>query len=406
MARTVCKFGGTSVSDVAQVQRAAARVAAAFRAGDEVAVVVSAMAGTTDQLDRWTREIGSMMDAREYDTVVAAGEQITAGLMALALQAEGLVARSWLGWQLPLETDNAHARARIRRVDAGEIDARLRRREIAVVAGFQGVAPTGRITTLGRGGSDTSAVAVAAALNADRCDIYTDVEGVFTADPRIVPGARRIERIAYEEMVELASLGARVLETRAVELAMRNGVSVQVRSSFHDTPGTLLVDEDEIMEQDVVTGVTYSRDEAKLTLTGVRDKPGVSAAIFGPLAEEGVNVDMIVQSGSHGGERINYTFTVVQRDMDRAVRAIKDAQAAIGFDSIVADANVAKVSIVGLGMRTRPGVAQTMFATLAERNINLQVISTSELKVSVLIDEAATEDAVRALHAAYGLDST
>ena len=338
MARTVCKFGGTSVSDVAQVQRAAARVAAAFRAGDEVAVVVSAMAGTTDQLDRWTREIGSMMDAREYDTVVAAGEQITAGLMALALQAEGLVARSWLGWQLPLETDNAHARARIRRVDAGEIDARLRRREIAVVAGFQGVAPTGRITTLGRGGSDTSAVAVAAALNADRCDIYTDVEGVFTADPRIVPGARRIERIAYEEMVELASLGARVLETRAVELAMRNGVSVQVRSSFHDTPGTLLVDEDEIMEQDVVTGVTYSRDEAKLTLTGVRDKPGVSAAIFGPLAEEGVNVDMIVQSGSHGGERINYTFTVVQRDMDRAVQCDRECTATtIGFDSIVAD---------------------------------------------------------------------
>ncbi len=405
MARIVFKFGGTSVSDVAHVRRVAARVAKAFQAGDEAAVVVSAMAGTTDQLDHWTREIGGMMDAREYDTVVAAGEQITAGLMALALQSEGLVARSWLGWQLPIETDDAHARARIRHIHAAEIEDRLARREIPVLAGFQGIASTGRITTLGRGGSDTSAVAIAAALNADRCDIYTDVEGVFTADPRIVPSARRIERIAYEEMVELASLGARVLETRAVEMAMRNGVSVQVRSSFHDTPGTLLVDEDEIMEQDVVTGVTYSRDEAKLTLTGVHDKPGVSASIFGPLASKGVNVDMIVQSGSHGGERINYTFTVVQRDMERAVRAIEDARNEIGFDSIVADANVAKVSIVGLGMRTRPGVAQTMFATLAERGINLQVISTSELKISVLIDETATEEAVRALHAAYGLDS-
>ncbi len=405
MARTVLKFGGTSVSDVAHVQRAADRAARAFRAGDEIAVVVSAMAGTTNRLDEWTREIGTLVDAREYDTVVAAGEQITAGLMALALQAKGLTARSWLGWQLPIETDDAHARARIRRIHPTAIEERLARREVPVLAGFQGIAPTGRITTLGRGGSDTSAVAIAAALRADRCEIYTDVEGVFTADPRLVPDARRIERIAYEEMVELAALGARVLETRAVELAMHHGVSVEVRSSFSHAPGTLLVDEDEIMEQDAVTGVTYSRDEAKLTLTGVHDKPGVSAAIFGPLAAEGVNVDMIVQSGSHAGETINYTFTVVERDMERAVRAIRAAREAIGFEAIVADANVAKVSIVGLGMRTRPGVAQTMFATLAERHINLQVISTSELKVSVLIDETATEEAVRALHAAYGLDS-
>ncbi len=405
MARIVCKFGGTSVSDVAHVRRAAERVRDAFEAGDEVAVVVSAMAGTTNRLDEWSREIGSMMDAREYDTVVAAGEQITAGLMALALQGLGIVSRSWLGWQLPLRTDDAHARARILGIETGEIEARLSRREVPVLAGFQGIGPDERITTLGRGGSDTSAVALATALRAERCDIYTDVDGVYTADPGLVPGARKVGRIAYEEMVELASLGARVLEPRAVAMAMRGGVDVQVRSSFSDTAGTLLVDEGAIMEQNVVTGVTYNRDEAKLTLVGIADVPGISARIFGPLSEKGVNVDMIVQSGSEQGKRINYTFTVVQADVERAVQTIEAAKESIGFERVVAEPDVAKVSIVGLGMRTRPGVAQTMFATLAEENINIQVISTSEIKISVLIEESRTENAVRSLHAAYGLDS-
>lgn len=405
MARLVCKFGGTSVSDVAHVRRAAARVREAADRGDEVAVVVSAMAGTTNQLDRWSREIGAMMDAREYDTVVAAGEQVTSGLMALALQAEGLVARSWLGWQLPLKTDGAHARARILGIETGELEVRLGRGEVPVVAGFQGLGPDGRITTLGRGGSDTSAVALAAALRADRCDIYTDVDGVYTADPNLVPEARKVGHVAYEEMVELASLGTRVLETRAVVMAMDAGVSVQVRSSFSEEDGTLLVDEDEIMEKNVVTGVTYSRDEAKLTLVGVADEPGVSARIFGPLSDEGVNVDMIVQSGSEHGERINYTFTVVQADMDRAVKAVEAVRESIGFERVTADPDVAKVSIVGLGMRTRPGVAQKMFSTLAGEGINIEVISTSEIKISVLIEESRTEQAVRALHAAYGLDS-
>ena len=399
------KFGGTSVADVERIQNVARRVKREVESGNQVAVVVSAMAGVTNQLVAWVNQISPLHDAREYDTVVATGEQVTTGLLALALQELGLSARSWLGWQIPIETDDMHGRARIRRIDTVEMIKRLEQGQVCVVAGFQGLGPDNRITTLGRGGSDTSAVALAAALNADRCDIYTDVDGVYTCDPRIVAKARKLAKITYEEMLEMASLGAKVLQTRSVEMAMNHRVRVQVLSSFADLPGTLVVDEDEIVEKEVVSGIAYSRDEAKITLIKVADKPGIAAAIFGPLAKASINVDMIVQNVSEDGRTTDLTFTVTKTDLDRAVKALQDVRAQIGFEKIVPDPNVVKVSVIGVGMRSHAGVALTMFTTLAEKGINIEVISTSEIKISVLIDEQYLELALRALHTAYGLDA-
>ena len=403
MALIVHKYGGTSLADLDRVNAVADRVKAVFDAGDEIAVVVSAMAGTTDQLVSWVRAAAPLHDAREYDTVAAAGEQITAGLLALALQSRGVTARSWLGWQIPIRTDGGHGRARIEGIETEELHKRLGRREVPVVAGFQGLGPLGRITTLGRGGTDTSAVALAAALGADRCDIFTDVEGVFTADPRIVATARKLTKITYEEMLELASLGAKVLQIRAVEMAMKHQVPLQVASSFTDTPGTFVVDEDDIVEQERVSGIAYSRDEAKITVMGVADRPGVAASIFGPLADGNVNVDMIVQNISADGTT-DLTFTVTEADLDRSIAILEETRSAVAYDRLVADQGVVKVSVIGVGMRSHAGVAQTMFAALAEKGINIQVISTSEIKISVLVSEDYTELAVRALHAAYGLD--
>ena len=403
MALIVHKYGGTSLADLDRINAVADRVKAAFDAGDEIAVVVSAMAGTTDQLVSWVRAAAPLHDAREYDTVAAAGEQITAGLLALALQSRGVTARSWLGWQIPIHTDGGHGRARIEGIETEELHRRIERREVPVVAGFQGLGPLGRITTLGRGGTDTSAVALAAALGADRCDIFTDVEGVFTADPRIVATARKLTKITYEEMLELASLGAKVLQIRAVEMAMKHQVPLQVASSFTDTPGTFVVDEDDIVEQERVSGIAYSRDEAKITVMGVADRPGVAASIFGPLADGNVNVDMIVQNISADGTT-DLTFTVTEADLDRSIAILEEARSVVAYDRLVADQGVVKVSVIGVGMRSHAGVAQTMFAALAEKGINIQVISTSEIKISVLVSEDYTELAVRALHAAYGLD--
>jgi len=404
MARIVQKFGGTSVADVERIKSAARRVKREVDGGNQTVVVVSAMAGHTNRLVEWTRQISRLHDAREYDVVVASGEQVTAGLMALALQDLGIDARSWLGWQIPLNTDGVHGKARIAGIETAEIARRLGEGQVAVVAGFQGIGPRGRITTLGRGGSDTSAVAMAAALNADRCDIFTDVDGVYTSDPRIVAKARKLDRITYEEMLEMASQGARVLQTRSVEMAMNYRVRLQVLSSFTDTPGTLVVDEDEIVEHRVVSGIAYSRDEAKITVQRVADRPGVAAAIFGPLAEHAINVDMIVQNVSEDGNTTDLTFTVGQSDLDRAVAVLEAQKKAIGFAALKPDANVVKISVIGVGMRSNPGVAQMMFKTLAERGINIQVISTSEIKVAVLIAAEYTELALRALHTAYGLD--
>ena len=403
MALIVHKYGGTSLADLDRINAVADRVKAAFDAGDEIAVVVSAMAGTTDQLVSWVRAAAPLHDAREYDTVAAAGEQITAGLLALALQSRGVTARSWLGWQIPIHTDGGHGRARIEGIETDELHKRLGRREVPVVAGFQGLGPLGRITTLGRGGTDTSAVALAAALGADRCDIFTDVEGVFTADPRVVATARKLTKITYEEMLELASLGAKVLQIRAVEMAMKHQVPLQVASSFADTPGTFVVDEDDIVEQERVSGIAYSRDEAKITVMGVADRPGVAAAIFGPLADGNVNVDMIVQNISADGTT-DLTFTVAEADLDRSIAILEETRSAVAYERLVADQGVVKVSVIGVGMRSHAGVAQTMFAALAGKGINIQVISTSEIKISVLVSEDYTELAVRALHAAYGLD--
>tara|TARA_R110002167_G_scaffold118029_2_gene294288 strand:- start:1360 stop:2580 length:1221 start_codon:yes stop_codon:yes gene_type:complete len=405
MARIVMKFGGTSVGDVDRIRSAAARVAAEHRSGNEVAVVVSAMSGTTNQLVEWTREISPLHDAREYDVVVSTGEQITVGLMALALQTLGISARSWLGWQLPVQTDSRHGSARIQGIECAEVIRRFGEGQVAVVPGFQGVGDDNRVTTLGRGGSDTSAVALAAALQADRCDIYTDVDGVFTADPRIVSAARKIDRITYEEMLELASQGAKVLQTRSVELAMNHRVRVQVRSSFNETPGTLVVDEDEIVEHAVVSGIAYASDEAKVTLLNVDDRPGVAAAVFGPLAQAGVNVDMIVQSASPDGSRTDMTFTVSRGDLQRVEAILNEAQKSIGFKALLANPEVVKVSVIGVGMRSHTGVAQRMFQALAEKGINIHAISTSEIKISVLIASDYTELAVRTLHSAYGLDA-
>jgi aspartate kinase len=405
MARIVLKFGGTSVRDIDRIKSVALRVKREVDAGHEIAVVVSAMAGVTNQLVDWVGQISRLHDAREYDAVVASGEQVTAGLVALALQDIGVNARSWLGWQIPLHTDGVHGKARIAAIPTAEIERRFAEGQVAVVAGFQGIGPDQRITTLGRGGSDTSAVALAAALKADRCDIFTDVDGVYTADPRIVTKARKLDRITYEEMLEMASQGAKVLQTRSVEMAMNHSVRVQVLSSFVDAPGTLVVDEDEIVEQQVVSGIAYSRDEAKVTLLRVADRPGVAASIFGPLADHSINVDMIVQNVSEDGRATDLTFTVAKSDLERALAVLEQSRESLGFDQLKPDSNVVKISVIGVGMRSHAGVAKQMFQTLADKGINIQVISTSEIKVSVLIAEEYTELALRALHTAYGLDA-
>ena len=404
MARIVMKFGGTSVADLDRIRVVAGKVKQAVESGDQVAVVVSAMSGATNQLVGWCQALSPLHDAREYDAVVATGEQVTTGLLAIALQNEGVDARSWQGWQIPIRTDDAHGKARIAAIEGDELVRRMAAGQIPVVAGFQGVGPNGRVTTLGRGGSDTSAVALAAAIRADRCDIYTDVNGVYTTDPRIVPRARKLDRISYEEMLELASVGAKVLQTRSVELAMNERVRVQVLSSFDDTPGTLVVDEDEIVEREIVAGIAYSRDEAKITVRQVPDRPGIAAALFGALAAQSINVDMIVQNISAEGTT-DMTFTVGAADLPRARATLADIQPQLGYAEIVADPDVAKLSVVGVGMRSHAGVANTMFQALADKAINIQVISTSEIKISVLIASEYTELAVRALHTAYGLDA-
>ncbi len=405
MARIVQKFGGTSVADVDCIKAAAERIKAMVEGGNEVAVVVSAMAGVTNQLVDWTVAVAPLHDAREYDTVVATGEQVACGLMALALQHIGVDARSWLGWQIPFRTDAVHGKARIEGIDDAELRRRMAAGQVPVVAGFQGLGPDNRVTTLGRGGSDLTAVALAAVLEADRCDIFTDVDGIYTSDPRIVAKARKLDRITYEEMLEMASLGARILQTRSVQMAMNHGVRVQVLSPNSGTPGTLLVDEDEIVEKEVVSSIAYSKDEAKITLIKVADRPGVAAAIFGPLSDANVNVDMIVQNVSEDGRATDLTFTVSESDYQGALKVLEANRDGLGYERVVGDPAVAKVSVIGVGMRSHAGVAQRMFTALAEKGINIQVISTSEIKVSVLIAEEYTELALRALHTAYGLDA-
>jgi aspartate kinase len=417
MARLVMKFGGTSVADIDRIRNVARHVKREVDAGHEVAVVVSAMSGTTDRLVAWCREAAPLHDAREYDAVVASGEQVTAGLLALVLEGIGVNARSWLGWQLPILTSNAHASARILDVNGAELIKRFKeRKEVAVIAGFQGVhKETGRITTLGRGGSDTSAVAIAAAIRADRCDIYTDVDGVYTTDPRVVPRAQRLDKIAYEEMLELASLGAKVMQVRSVELGMVHNVRIFVRSSFDrpedidphkNPPGTLICEEDEIVEQQTVTGIAFSRDEAQISVRQVQDKPGVAAAIFVPLSEANINVDMIVQNVSADGKTTDLTFTVPAADYQRSLDTIAKAKEAIGYARLDGATDVAKISVIGIGMRSHAGVAAQAFSALAERSINIRAITTSEIKFSLLIDAAFTELAVRTLHSLYGLDKT
>lgn len=406
MARIVMKFGGTSMAGTERIRRVAQIVKAQAEQGDEVAVVVSAMAGDTDRLVNFCREANALYDPAEYDVVVASGEQVTSGLLAITLQALGCKARSWLGWQLPIHTDDAHAKARIGSIDSDALLESMGRGEIAVIPGFQGLTDDNRITTLGRGGSDTSAVAIAAAVKADRCDIYTDVDGVYTCDPRIVTKARKLDKITYEEMLEMASLGAKVLQTRSVELAMNHRVRVRVLSSFENLPGTLVVDEDEIVEKQIVSGIAYSRDEAKITLLHVPDRPGIAASIFGPLAESSINVDMIVQNVSEDGKTTDLTFTVGKADLQRALAALESVKEKIAYARLVPDPGVVKVSVIGVGMRSHAGVALTMFKCLAEKGINIEVISTSEIKISVLIDEQYLELALRALHSAYGLDAS
>jgi aspartate kinase len=417
MARIVMKFGGTSVADLDRIRNVSRHVKREVEAGHEVAVVVSAMAGRTNELVSWTREASPLHDAREYDAVVAAGEQVTSGLLAITLQAMGVNARSWQGWQIPIRTDNAHGAARILEIDGSELIRRFGEGQVAVVSGFQGIGPDNRVATLGRGGSDTSAVALAAAVKADRCDIYTDVDGVYTTDPRIVPSARRLKKIAFEEMLELASLGAKVLQVRSVELAMVHKVRTFVRSSFsepdapgmgdfNNPPGTLICDEDEIVEQEVVTGIAYAKDEAQISLRRLADRPGVSAAIFGPLSEAHVNVDMIVQNISEDGSSTDMTFTVPSGDMEKSMSVLEDAREAIGFDVIQSESGLVKVSVIGIGMRSHAGVAATAFKALAEKGINIKAITTSEIKISILIDGPYAELAVRTLHSVYGLDKT
>jgi aspartate kinase len=414
MSRLVMKFGGTSVADLERIRRVGRLVAAEVAAGHRVAVVVSAMAGKTNELVAWTDAAGPAAEGLpasddEYDVVVASGEQVTAGLLAMTLRNMGLPARSWMGWQVPIVADDAHGRSRIDDVPPEKLSAALDSGEVAVIAGFQGVTTSGRIATLGRGGSDTSAVAIAAAVRAERCDIYTDVDGVYTTDPRIESRARKLSRISYEEMLEMASLGAKVLQTRSVELAMAQKVPVRVLSSFVEPgeapgQGTIVCDEEEIMEKRIVSGVAYSRDEAKISLFGLPDHPGVSSIIFGALADANVNVDMIVQSHARIADTANMEFTVGKRDASRAVEIVRSLKDKVGFEDVKVNEDVAKVSVIGVGMRSHAGVAKTMFGALAEKGVNIQVISTSEIKISVLIDAAYTELAVRALHAAYGLD--
>ncbi len=417
MARIVMKFGGTSMAGIERIRNVAGRVKSEVDAGNQVAVVVSAMAGETDRLVGYCREASPLADPREYDVVVAAGEQITSGLLAITLQAMGCPARSWLGWQLPIRTSDAHASARIEDIDTTALDKALATGEVAVIPGFQGMGPGERVATLGRGGSDTSAVAVAAAMRADRCDIYTDVDGVYTTDPRIVPRARKLKYVTYEEMLELASVGAKVLQTRSVGLAMKENVRVRVLSSFDnpasgDNSGTLIVGEDEIalinkdskMESQLITGVAYDKNEAKITLTSVPDKPGVVSAIFGPLAEANINVDMIIQNIAHAAGTTDVTFTVPGAELARSLDVLGKLKDSLGYVGLTHDSNVCKVSVVGVGMRSHAGVAATMFKALAERGINILAISTSEIKTSVLINSDFTELAVRVLHTAYGLD--
>ncbi len=410
--RLVMKFGGTSVADLERIRNAAAKVRREVDAGHAVVVVVSAMAGRTNELVQWVRQASTpsgsnasgLFDAREYDAVVASGEQITSGLMALCLQEMGVPARSWQGWQIPVLTTGAHGAARITEIGTELIEQKFEEGLHAVVSGFQGIGPDGRISTLGRGGSDTSAVAMAAALGAERCDIYTDVDGVYTTDPRIERRATRIDRIAYEEMLELASLGAKVLQTRSVELAMRYKVRLRVLSSFEDGPGTLVCDEEDIVEQNVVSGIAYSRDEAKVTLVKVDDRPGVAASIFGPLADDGINVDMIVQNIGADG-MTDMTFSLSADQIARARATLETAQKTIGYQTLIVDEDVAKVSVVGIGMRSHAGVAKRMFSALADEGVNIKVITTSEIKVSVLIDRRYVELAVQALHAAFDLEA-
>ncbi len=415
------KFGGTSMAGTERIRRVASIVRKQAAAGNEVAVVVSAMAGETDRLVNICREANPLFDPAEYDVVVASGEQVTSGLLALTLQAMGCRARSWLGWQIPIHTQEAHAKARVAAIDAEAMTAAMAAGEIAVIPGFQGLSGEGRVTTLGRGGSDTSAVAVAAAVKADRCDIYTDVDGVYTTDPRIVARARKLKYVTYEEMLELASVGAKVLQTRSVSLAMKEGVRVQVLSSFtdddapmaNDLPGTMIVSDEEMaditkelnMESQLVTGIAHDKNEARIVLTRVPDRPGAVSQIFGPLAEAAINVDMIIQNVGRDKGETDVTFTVPQADLARAQALLEDKREAIGFNRIITDAKVAKISVVGVGMRSHAGVAATMFKALADRGINVQAISTSEIKISVLIDEDETELAVRVLHTAYGLDA-
>jgi aspartate kinase len=408
MTRIVVKFGGTSVADISLIEEAADKVAREYKNGHNVAVVVSAMAGVTNQLIDYCQDISSMHDVMEYDTVVSSGEQVTSGLMALALQKRRISSRSWMGWQVPIICDDKHGKARILDIRPEEFEKRFSEGEVPVLAGFQGITRRDRIATLGRGGSDTTAVALAAAINADRCDIYTDVEGVFTTDPRIVPAARKLGKITYEEMLELASSGAKVLQTRSVEMAMKRDVPVQVLSSFTDRigsefPGTLVTREGDILEREVVNGIAYSQNEAKVTLLGVPDIPGIAAKVFGPLADANVNVDMIVQNISADGQKTDLTFTVPRADLPKTLEAVKDG-VEIDNSHIMTDDKVSKVSVVGIGMSSHAGVAQRMFKALSDKGINIQVISTSEIKISVLIAEEYTELAVRSLHEAYDLD--
>ncbi|WP_181701062.1 aspartate kinase [Chthonobacter albigriseus] len=415
MARLVMKFGGTSVADLDRIRNVAAHVKREVDAGHQVAVVVSAMSGKTNELVALCRGASLLHDAREYDAVVASGEQVTSGLLAITLQAMGVDARSWQGWQLPIRTDQAHGSARIMEIDGSRVVEQMNDGRVAVIAGFQGIAPDGRISTLGRGGSDTSAVAIAAAVKADRCDIYTDVDGVYTTDPRVVPKARRLDKVSFEEMLEMASLGSKVLQVRSVELAMVHRVRTFVRSSFEDPAnpktmpngdpfGTLICDEDEIVEQQVVTGIAYSKDEAQISIRRVADKPGVAAAVFVPLADNNINVDMIVQNVSSDGKETDITFTVPAVDYERAVKVIEGNLAEIGYQSIEGAKDVCKVSVIGIGMRSHAGVAADCFQALASKGINIRAITTSEIKISVLIDAAYTELAVRTLHSVYGLD--
>jgi aspartate kinase len=415
MSRLVLKFGGTSVADIDRIRNVARHVQREYKAGHDVAVVVSAMAGKTNELVAWCRDASPMHDAREYDAIVSSGENVTAGLLAIVLQNMGISARSWQGWQLPMYTTNAHGSARIAELNGSELVKRFReRKEVAVIAGFQGIhRETGRITTLGRGGSDTSAVAIAAAIQATRCDIYTDVDGVYTTDPRVVPRAQRLDKIAYEEMLEFASLGAKVLQVRSVELGMIHNVRIFVRSSFDkpgdidphaEPPGTLICGEEEIVEQQVVTGIAFSKDEAQISIRRIADKPGVAAAIFGPLAEASINVDMIVQNVSADGQTTDLTFTVPAADYERAADVLAKARKAIGYERLDGATDVAKVSVIGVGMRSHAGVAAKAFKALAERQINIRAITTSEIKFSLLIDAEYTELAVRTLHHLYELD--